>query len=27
VNLPRPRKKSITFAQLEQQVLDAVLAT
>ncbi|KHF75400.1 Alkanesulfonates ABC transporter ATP-binding protein [Acinetobacter sp. neg1] len=27
VNLPRPRKKSIAFAQLEQQVLDAVLAT
>ncbi|WPP70054.1 ATP-binding cassette domain-containing protein [Acinetobacter pittii] len=27
VNLPRPRKKSISFAQLEQQVLDAVLAT
>ena len=27
VNLPRPRKKSIAFAQLEQQVLNAVLAT
>ena len=27
VNLPRPRKKSIAFAQLEQLVLDAVLAT
>lgn len=27
VNLPRPRKKSIAFAQLEQQVLDAVLAS
>ena len=27
VNLPRPRKKTIAFAQLEQQVLDAVLAT
>ncbi len=27
VNLTRPRKKSIAFAQLEQQVLDAVLAT
>lgn len=27
VDLPRPRKKSIAFAQLEQQVLDAVLAT
>ncbi|MFW2161503.1 ABC transporter ATP-binding protein [Acinetobacter beijerinckii] len=27
VNLPRPRKKSIAFSQLEQQVLDAVLAT
>ena len=27
VNLPRPRKNSIAFAQLEQQVLDAVLAT
>ena len=27
VNLPRPRKKSSAFAQLEQQVLNAVLAT
>lgn len=27
VELPRPRKKSIAFAELEQQVLDAVLAT
>ncbi|MCO8088732.1 MULTISPECIES: ABC transporter ATP-binding protein [Acinetobacter] len=27
VNLPRPRQKSIAFAELEQQVLDAVLAT
>ena len=27
VNLPRPRKKNIAFAQLEQQVLNAVLAT
>lgn len=27
VNLPRPRKKTIAFAQLEQKVLDAVLAT
>ncbi|NAS07460.1 ATP-binding cassette domain-containing protein [Acinetobacter haemolyticus] len=27
VNLPRPRKKSIAFTQLEQQVLDAVLAS
>ena len=27
VNLPRPRQKTIAFAQLEQQVLDAVLAT
>ena len=27
VNRPRPRKKSIAFAQLEQQVLNAVLAT
>lgn len=27
VDLPRPRKKNIAFAQLEQQVLDAVLAT
>ncbi|ENW96746.1 ATP-binding cassette domain-containing protein [Acinetobacter sp. NIPH 298] len=27
VNLLRPRKKSIAFAQLEQQVLNAVLAT
>ena len=27
VNLPRPRQKSIAFSQLEQQVLNAVLAT
>ena len=27
VNLPRPRQKSVTFAELEQQVLQAVLAT
>ena len=27
VNLPRPCKKTIAFAQLEQLVLDAVLAT
>lgn len=27
VNLPRPRQKTLAFTQLEQQVLDAVLAT
>lgn len=27
VNLPRPRRKTIQFTELEQQVLDAVLAT
>lgn len=27
VNLPRPRQKSVTFAELEQQVFQAVLAT
>lgn len=27
VNLPRPRQKSVTFAELEQQILQAVLAT
>lgn len=27
VDLPRPRQKSVTFAELEQQVLQAVLAT
>ena len=27
VKLPRPRQKSLEFAQLEQQVLEAVLAT
>lgn len=27
VNLPRPRKKDLKFTELEQQVLDAVLAT
>ncbi|AWV85066.1 ATP-binding cassette domain-containing protein [Acinetobacter radioresistens] len=27
IDLPRPRKKSVQFTELEQQVLDAVLAT
>lgn len=27
VDLPRPRQKGIKFAELEKQVLDAVLAT
>jgi len=27
VNLPRPRQKCLRFAELEQQVLNAVLAT
>ena len=27
VNLPRPREKNLHFAELEQQVLNAVLAT
>lgn len=27
VDLPRPRKKNVTFAELEQRVLEAVLAT
>ncbi len=27
VNLPRPRKKGAEFAELEQRVLEAVLAT
>lgn len=27
VDLPRPRQKGVAFAELEQQVLSAVLAT